>query len=140
MSLKTRAGESDTPPVDIASFKLDAPRPKTYRLFYVADGDRGRVLSPYTTTPSETDTTLNNLLSLHTESGAVLRTATGHWLFVRPDVVDLYVEMAKIAGRPGAALPVYGYVLEGVRPLLVLRVPPEQPVPAHELGYFRRGG
>ena len=41
-------------------------------------------------------------------------------------------------GRPGAPLPVYGYVLEGVRPLLVLRAPPELPVPANERGYFQR--
>ena len=68
----------------------------------------------------------------------MLRTATGHWLFVRPDLADLYVEMLTTGDKPAAPLPVYGYVLEGVRPLIVLRAPPDLPVPVNELGYFRR--
>jgi hypothetical protein len=121
----------------IASFEMDAPKSKTYRLYKVAEADRGKVLSPYTAKPAESDHALNNLLALHRESAAVLRTATGHWLFVRPDLADLYVDLFNIAGKPGAPLPVYGYVLEGVRPLLVLRAPPELPVPANERGYFQ---
>ncbi len=121
----------------IRSFQMDAPKAKTYRLYQVADADRSQVQSPYTTATAEDDRTLNNLLALHTESSAVFRTASGHWLFVRPDLADLYVNMFRIAGHSGEPLPVYGYVLEGVRPLIVLRAPPELPVPAHELGYFR---
>jgi len=37
-------------------------------------------------------------------------------------------------------LPVYGYVLEEIRPLIVLRAPLEIPVPRSELGYFRQEG
>ena len=59
-------------------------------------------------------------------------------MFVRPDFADAYVDMAKIAGQSGDPLPVYGYVLENIRPLLVLRPPPELAVPANALGYFRR--
>ncbi len=121
----------------LATFKMDAQPKKTYRLYTVGEAERAKILSPYTAQAGEQDTALNNLLALHTESAAVLKTATGHWLFVRPDLADVYVDMFKLAGRAGGPLPVYGYVLEGVRPLLVLRAPPELPVPANELGYVR---
>lgn len=121
----------------LPSFGMDAPPAKTWRLYTVAAADRAVVRSPYTETRTEDDTRPDNLLSLRTESSAVVRTATGHWLFVRPDLADLYVDMNAIAGRPGGPLPVYGYVLEGVRPLVVLRAPPEFPVPSREIGYFR---
>jgi len=126
----------------LASFKMDAQRNTDYRLYTVAGADRANVLSPYVAAGDDSDTELNNLLSLHTESCAVLRTATGHWLFMRPDLADLYVDMRKVSGAGEEPLPVYGYVLEGVRPLIVLRAPPEMPVPRSELGYFRsdRGG
>jgi hypothetical protein len=124
----------------IPSLEMDAQLKTKYRLYKVAPADQGKVLSPYVAEGSETDTALNNLLSLQTESAAVLRTATGHWLFVRPDLVDVYVDMLKISGRPPAPLPACGYVLEGVRPLVVLKAPADLPVPANELGYFRAGG
>ena len=121
----------------LPTLKMDAQKNTDYRLYTVAEEDRGKVLSPYTTVGVERDTQLNNLLALHTESCAVLKTATGHWLFVRPDLADLYVDMGGISGRGLAPLPVYGYLLEGIRPLLLLRAPPELPVPPQELGYFR---
>jgi hypothetical protein len=121
----------------LPSFKMDARKDADYRLYTVADADRGKVLSPYVAAGGESDTALNNLLSLHTESCAVVRTATGHWLFVRPDLADLYVDMRKVSGRGGEPLPAYGYVLEGIRPLVVLRTPPEMPVPPSEIEYFR---
>ena len=124
----------------LPSFKMDARKDTDYRLYTVAAGDRAKVLSPYVQAGGEGDTALNNLLALHTESCAVMRTAAGHWLFVRPDLADLYVDMATISAQPGQPLPVYGYVLDGVRPLLVLRGPPEMPVPRNELGYFRPAG
>jgi len=133
------------------SIKMDAQKTTDYRLYVVADADRAKVLSPYVAAVvrhahhalslskggNESDTALNNLLSLHTESCAVLKTATGHWLFVRPDLADLYVDMRKVSGGGGEPLPVYGCVLEGIRPLIVLRAPQEMPVPQSELGYFR---
>ena len=121
----------------LASFKMDAKKDADYRLYTVAEADRGKVLSPYVAAGNESDTALNNLLSLHTESCAVVRTAAGHWLFVRPDLADLYVDMHKVSGRGGEPLPAYGYVLECIRPIIVLRAPPEMPVPRSELGYFR---
>ena len=111
------------------SFKMDAKNNTGYRLYTVADADRSKVRSPYVASGQDHDTALNNLLSLHSESCAVLCSTTGHWLFVRPDLVDVYVDMAKLSGGNGRPLPVYGYVLEGVCPLVVLRAPPEMPVP-----------
>lgn len=67
---------------------------------------------------------------------AGLHTATGHWLTVRPEVADVYVEMLPARGK-GAPLEVAGWLNEGVCPLLVLRAPPELPVPANEIGHFR---
>ncbi|MCX7048457.1 MAG: hypothetical protein NTX50_23595 [Candidatus Sumerlaeota bacterium] len=120
----------------IASFQMDAQPKTTYRLYKVSKSDEKLVLSKYVSEPNEKDVELNNLIALHTESAAVLRTATGHWLFVRPDLADVYVDMMRLSGKGADALPVYGYVLEGVRPLVVLRAPQEMPAPANELGYF----
>jgi len=124
----------------LASFKMDATKDADYRLYTVADADRAQVLSPYVAAGGERDTALNNLLSLHTESCAIVKTATGNWLFVRPDLADLYVDMRKVSGAGADALPAHGYVLEGIRPLLVLRAPPEMALPTSELGFFRSGG
>ncbi len=121
----------------LPSFKMDAQKNTDYRLYTVADGDRAKVLSPYVATGNESDTALNNLLSLHTESCAAVRTATGHWLLVRPDLADVYADVHKVSGRGGEPLPAYGYVSEGIRPLVVLRAPPDMPVPPSEVGYFR---
>jgi len=121
----------------IASFRMYAPKQAAFRLYTVAEADVAKVLSPYTTAKDEQDKALNNLIALHTESAAVLRTAAGHWLFVRPDLADLYADMLRISGKPGLPLPVYGYVLDGVCPLIILRAPDGMPVPADELGYFR---
>ncbi len=124
----------------LASLTMDAPRQTTWRIYRAADADRAKISSPYTAATSESDTAVNNLVALRTESAAVMRTSTGHWLLVRPDLADIYADMNAIAGRPGGALPAYGYVLEGVRPMIVLRAPPEMPVPACEIGYFRVPG
>jgi len=122
----------------LAGFRMEAKRNTSYRLYTVGDEDRAKVLSPYVTAGGEEDAALNNLLSLHTESCAVLKTADGQWLFVRPDLADLYVNMRRFADKQAEPLPVFGYVLEGINPLLVLRAPPEMPLPADERGYFRR--
>jgi len=124
----------------LPSFKMDAQKDADYRLYTVADAERAKVLSPYAAAGGERDTALNNLLSLHTESCAVVKTASGHWLFVRPDLADLCADMRKVNGGSGEPLPVYGYVLEGIRPLVVLRVPREMALPASELGFFRSEG
>ena len=117
---------------------IDAPVRKPYDLFTVAKPDRPKVLSPCIAEADESDVKLNNQISTLGESAAVLRTATGHWLLVTVEQVDLYVDMLKTADKPGPPLPVYGYVLEGLRPLVLIKAPPEVPVPSHELGYFRR--
>jgi len=78
------------------------------------------------------------LQSYLSESAAVLHTATGHWLLVTVEQVDLYVDILKTAAKPGPPLPAYGYVIEGLRPLVLIKAPPDLPVPSHELGYFRR--
>lgn len=68
----------------------------------------------------------------------MLRTATGHWLLVTIEHVDLYLDKLKAADNSDLPLPVYGYVLEGLRPLVLVKAPSGLPVPSHELGYFRR--
>ena len=45
--------------------------------------------------------------------------------------------MNKVSGRGGEPLPVYGCVLKGVRPLVVLRATFETPLPRSKVGYFR---
>jgi hypothetical protein len=120
----------------LPSLQLAADRNSKLRHFTVADSDRSKLLSPYAAAAVENDTALNNTLSLTTESCAVLRTATGHWLVVRPEVADVYVQ--GIASRgPSDPLPAAGWINEGVRPLLVLRAPPELVTPENEIGYFR---
>ena len=116
----------------LPSLKFEAKPRTMWRHFTVATEDRAKVLSPYVDTPKEDDRELNNLLSLFTESAAVLQTATGHWLIVRPEVVDAYVACGK-----GAPLEVAGWLNEGVCPLVVLRAPKELAVPKQEIGYFR---
>ena len=120
----------------LPSLQFAADRKTKWRHFTVADADRPRLLSPCAATPGENDTALNNLLALPTESCAVVRTATGHWLIVRPEVADVYVNMLTARGK-GAPLEAVGWLNEGVRPLLVFRAPPELEVPKSEIGYFR---
>lgn len=122
----------------LPSLVIDAPERKPYDLFTVAERDRPKVLSPYLAEADESDVTLNNQISTLSESAAVLRTTTGHWLLVTIEHVDLYVDMLKMADTPGHPLPVYGYVLEGLRPLVLIKAPADLPVPANELNYFRR--
>ena len=119
----------------LASLQFVADKKTDWRHFTVADSERSLLLSPYTTEPGEADTALNNLLSLQTESCAVLKTATGHWLIVRPEVADVYAGL--LAERTKAPVEAAGWLNEGVRPLLVFRAAPTLVVPAKEIGYFR---
>ena len=120
----------------LPGLKLVAGRKTRCRQFTVPEDERARLLSPYSATASADDTALNNVLSLATESCAVLKTATGHWLIVRPEVADVFVEMRSLRGQ-GPALEVAGWLNADVCPLLVLRAPPDLAVPRNEEGYFR---
>jgi hypothetical protein len=120
----------------LPGLKYIADRRTRWRQFTVPDAARAALRSPYSAVADDKDTALNNVLSLATESCAVLNTATGHWLVVRPEVADVYVEMLCARGK-GAPLEAAGWLNEGVCPLLVLRGPPGLPVPANEIGYFR---
>lgn len=121
----------------LPSLKIAADKKTVWRHFTVADADREKVLSPYVATGAEDDSVPNNLLSLATESCAVLKTATGHWFVVRPEVADVYVQMLSRAGR-GEPLTAAGWINEGVRPLVVLHAPTTLTVPEREIDYFRR--
>ena len=121
----------------LASLEIAGDRAERHRLFRVGADDRARVRSPLAIAGDDADTRVDNLLSLATESCAVLVTATGHWLFVRPDLADLYVEMGRISGRGGKPLEVHGWINQGIRPLVVLRADAALAVPESELGYFR---
>ena len=67
----------------------------------------------------------------------MVKTATGTWLFVSANMADLYADMLKISGKGDKQIPVYGYVNEGVLPLLVFKAPADMPLPTCEEGYFR---
>jgi hypothetical protein len=114
-----------------------ADRNARWRQFVVPDESRKLLRSPYSATADATDTKLNNVLSLGTESCAVLATATGHWLIVRPEVADVFVEMLSLRGK-GPDLEVAGWLNEGINPLVVVRAPADLAVPEREIGYFRQ--
>jgi hypothetical protein len=120
----------------LPGLKIIAERKTRWRQFAVPEAERRLLRSPYSSTADDNDTALNNVLALPTESCAVLHTATGHWLIVRPEIVDVFVEMLSVRGK-GAPLDVAGWLNDGVRPLIVLRAPPELPVPGREIDYFR---
>ena len=117
--------------------------------------------SPRATQIKPMDHTLNNLIDLINESAAVVKGPNGHFLFVRPDLVDVYVEMLKISGRGQEDLPVMGFYLgrpmgkvltkegrhspppaqdnDGRKPLVILKVPSGIPLPSTERAYFAPG-
>lgn len=97
---------------------------------------RQDVQSPLLQSPVQSDLALNNAVNLKAESAAVLKTRTGTWLFVRPPVADVYVDMLAVRGQPASPLPVYGTVLEDQKALIVVRAP-DGDLPADELGFFR---
>jgi hypothetical protein len=131
------------------------------RLFTVAPSDRTRVLSKYIEPPAPAKAKkgavvpaeaaeellqpasaaipiqLDNYIATTKESCAVLKTATGQWLFVSANMADLYADMTKISGQDGEPLEIFGFVNEGILPLLVFRAPANAPLPATEEGYFR---
>jgi hypothetical protein len=120
----------------LPGLKCIADRKTRWRQFTVPDSERALLRSPYSAVADEKDTALNNVLSLSTESCAVLLTPTGHWLIVRPEVADVYVEMLTLRGR-GAPLQAAGWLNEGINPLIVLRAPTDLAIPSNEAGYFR---
>jgi hypothetical protein len=122
--------------IGLPGLKLIAEPKSRFRHFTVPEAGRSLLRSPYSEAADKTDTSLNNVLSLATESCAVLSTATGHWLIVRPEVTDVYVDLMSLRGK-GAPLEVAGWINEGVCPLLLLRAPQALAVPAKEIGYFR---
>ncbi len=100
---------------------------------------KDQVSSPLVTECVPNDGSLNNCLSMSENSAAVLRTRTGHFLFVKPDLADVYVDMGSFTESVEKPLPVCGYVLKGLKPLIVVKAPTGKPVPENELGYFHDG-
>jgi len=120
----------------ITSLEIQAPKRKPYTLFKVAQNERAKLSSKYIDEADLKDVGLNNQIMMAKESAAVVRTATGQWLFVKVDLADVYVDMLKLSGRSDRPLPAYGYILDGQRPLIVIKAPGSLPAPANELGYF----
>jgi len=113
------------------------PTPREpYTFFKVAPGEK--LASPRTDGAKTEDASLNNFLDFKRESAAVLRTETGHWLFVKPDLADLYVNMPKFHKGTYTPLLVYGWIQKEMKPLIVIKAPANLKVPANELGYFVR--
>jgi hypothetical protein len=112
-----------------------AKRPERWRHFIVAEADRAKLTSPYTAEPSNVDVQLNNLLAPFTESAAVLKTPTGHWLIVRPEAAEIFDQM--LVAKGGKPLEVAGWINEDVCPLVVFKAPSDLAVPKREIEYFR---
>ena len=92
--------------------------------------------SPRLTMPIASDMDLNNAVNFKAESAAVLKTSNGSWIFVKPQLADVYVDMLKLRSGTNQPLPVYGYVLEDEKALIALKLP-DEPLPLDELGFFR---
>ncbi|MBL7132462.1 MAG: hypothetical protein ISS78_00045 [Phycisphaerae bacterium] len=137
----------------IDSFEIDIQYGGHARLFRVAQADRAKVLSRYIEppvpvkvkkgqapppdAPPPPPVQLDNYIETGKESCAVVKTATGQWLFVSANMADLYADMLKISGKGSKPLEVYGYVNEGILPLLVFKAPADLALPICEEGYFR---
>jgi hypothetical protein len=120
----------------IPSASIISPNQQSYSQFTVSPADESRVLSPYVGVSSESDTRLNNLLSTTNESCAVIQTATGTWFFVKPDLVDVFVNLFQYRGSSAGQLEVYGYSNLGNRPLVCIKAPTDTPLPADERSLF----
>ena len=85
------------------------------------------------------DVSLNNAVNFFNEDSGVLKTDTGTWIFVKPQVADFYFNMLRIRGSGDQQLPVYGYVLEDEKALPRPESHPDNlPLPAmDEVGFFR---
>jgi hypothetical protein len=90
------------------------------------------------------DIALNNNINLRTESTAVLKTAKGTFLFVKPQFADLYADMFDIRNNfndgasHGGPIPAVGYILQDDKGLVVFKLPDNYgKLPADELGFFR---
>ncbi|MCY2929401.1 MAG: chitobiase/beta-hexosaminidase C-terminal domain-containing protein [Planctomycetota bacterium] len=95
------------------------------------------LLSPMLAGEIKTDTTLNNAVNFFEESAAYLRTPTGQWVFVKPQIADVYVDMLALRGKAAKPLVVYGYILEGCKALVAIKLPDDLPVPTDEVSFFR---
>jgi hypothetical protein len=93
--------------------------------------------TPLVTGVANADNRLNATLSLSNESCAYLKTSTGQWLFVKPQVADFFVDLLKLRNGKGDPLPVYGYVLEGFKAAVAMRLPDDFPGAPDEIGLFR---
>jgi len=120
----------------LKTLEVVSARSDSHTLFKVAADEK--LASPRTDDAKLEDASLNNFLDFTRESATVLRTETGHWLFVRPELADLYVDMPKFDKKTAQPLPVYGYLLEGLKPLIVIKAPATLAVPPNELGYFKK--
>lgn len=117
----------------LPSLKYVAESKTRQRQFTLDAADRARLRSTYVEKPSETDTEVNNLLSLAAESCAVLATDADTWFLVRPEAAELFAEKASSAGP----LEAVGWLNDGIRPLLVFRGPGDLKLPKQEIGFFR---
>ena len=104
-------------------------------IFDVAPGED--LASPRLSGEVKNDLAFNNAVNFFSESAAFLKAPTGTWLFVKPQLADLYVDVLHIRGAVQKPLPVYGYVLEGCKALLAIRLPDDMPSPLNELSLFR---
>jgi len=138
----------------IGSFEIDTRYGGDARLFRVGEADRPKLLSTYIEppvpvrvrkgkapppgpAPAPIPVQLDNYIKTGKESCAVMKTATGLWLFVSANMADLYADMPTIAGRGDSPLAAYGYVNEGILPLVVIKAPADMALPPCEEGFFR---
>lgn len=121
--------------VGLPTLRIDSP--ESVVTFTLKDADKAKITSPWLAGDARGDSRLNNSVSLYNESAAVLKTANGTWLFVKPQVADLYADMLRMRGTSDQEVPVYGYILEGEKTLIAFRLPANMTLPKDELGFFR---
>jgi hypothetical protein len=109
--------------------------PDSALVFDVGTGED--LLSPTLVGEVKADTTLNNAVNFFSESAAYLRTPTGKWLFIKPQLADVYVNLLALRGSAARPLPVYGYVLEGCKALVAIKLPDDMPALTDEISLFR---
>lgn len=107
--------------------------------------ERDDVTTTHYTRPT-TDPTLSNCIDRKYNNVAVVGFSTGHWIFVKPSMLELFADMPNLSdydiGESKSYLSIYGVLRYKIKSnnvndgCLVLLKAPASLNPANELGYF----
>lgn len=118
---------------------LKVSQDDTYTLFRVIWSDRPSVESPHYLTYT-TSSIPSNCIDRNVNNVAVIKIPSGHWLFVKAELMELFCDMPRQADydiRAGQNwLPLYGfYSVDGVG-MVLIKAPASLPVVESEMQYF----